>query len=389
MLNKNTAYTLTDGVNLSATRIASTVYKSDGSLVLGYEWTALSHASTTIPNMDDLGYLVYLRINNNAVTSNTVFKPMIRLSTVTDATFEPYSNICHISGHTQAVVTRTGKNLVNIQGKTITAADGEYWFYGTEIDPIPAGTYTISFKGIVEGTTNYKFVGHDADGNEVVAGGSTVPHKYTFTTNKTMKKIRMYVNGPGTFSDFQIEIGSAATAYEPYQGQSVTIDLNGTRYGGTLDVGTGVMTVTHTYVDVNAFGSVTSVTSAGGLHWVDTTTAVFDADKSSYCSMLTRKDGNAGWLSTSPCYAMDTNNKIRIYCNESTTALFKSAYADVQIVYGLLNSTTVQLSHTEVRTLSGYNNIWSNTGDTNVIYESSQVDSTNNYNVGIWMNCYD
>jgi hypothetical protein len=157
--------------------------------------------------------------------------------------------------------------------------------------------------------------------------------------------------------------------FEPYQGgQIVTIDLGDTIYGGALDVTTGVLTVTHTYVDENAFGSVSSGTNAGGLHWVDTTTAVFDADKSSYCSMLTRKDGDAGWLATSPCYAMEGSNKVRVYCGESTTALFKSAYADLQIVCGSINSTEIQLSANDVKTLLGQNNIWSDAGTVDVEY---------------------
>lgn len=44
---------------------------------------------------------------NGKTINNALIKPMIRLSTVTDATFAPYSNICPISGRTEASVTRT------------------------------------------------------------------------------------------------------------------------------------------------------------------------------------------------------------------------------------------------------------------------------------------
>ena len=45
--------------------------------------------------------------NADINTDGLVFKPMIRLATETDATYAPYENICPISGHTSATVTRT------------------------------------------------------------------------------------------------------------------------------------------------------------------------------------------------------------------------------------------------------------------------------------------
>ena len=43
-----------------------------------------------------------VRINIKAAVSNKEFKPMIRLASVTDASFAPYENICPISGHSGA-----------------------------------------------------------------------------------------------------------------------------------------------------------------------------------------------------------------------------------------------------------------------------------------------
>ena len=48
-----------------------------------------------------------IRIASGYSASNVKFYPMIRLATVTDTTFAPYSNICPISGRTEASVTRT------------------------------------------------------------------------------------------------------------------------------------------------------------------------------------------------------------------------------------------------------------------------------------------
>lgn len=42
----------------------------------------------------------YIRVSSGQTVSNVVFKPMIRLASDTDTTFEPYSNICPITGWT-------------------------------------------------------------------------------------------------------------------------------------------------------------------------------------------------------------------------------------------------------------------------------------------------
>lgn len=44
----------------------------------------------------------YLNVSNGTTVNNIIFKPMVRLASVTDASFSPYSNICPISGHTGA-----------------------------------------------------------------------------------------------------------------------------------------------------------------------------------------------------------------------------------------------------------------------------------------------
>jgi hypothetical protein len=71
---------------------------------------------------------VRLQFENGVSFNNEVFYPMIRLSTETDASFAPYSNICPISGRTAAVVTRSDGDEISedftIQlGQTVYGAD--------------------------------------------------------------------------------------------------------------------------------------------------------------------------------------------------------------------------------------------------------------------------
>jgi hypothetical protein len=50
------------------------------------------------------------------------------------------------------------------------------------------------------------------------------------------------------YTNLQIELGTEATAYEPYTNQTTTITLPQTVYGGELDVVNGVLTITHEYI---------------------------------------------------------------------------------------------------------------------------------------------
>lgn len=283
-------------------------------------------------------------------------------------------NVRPISGHTKVVLTRTGKNLVNIQDKTITASVGEYWFYGLETDPILPGTYTISFKGTVASTTDYRFVGLDVNGNEVVAGGNTVPNTYTFTINKTMKKIRMYVNKPGTYSDFQLELGSTATVYEPYQGQSVTVQIGQTVYGGTFNVSTGELVINQ---ECSTFGDLTWEMAGGGFY--ANIPSSNPNNKTSICSAYEfNPSANAG--SGSAMYATLSDgqyawylNQRRIYVKDtrySDALSFKTAMADAKVTYGLSVPVTIQLTANEISTVLGQNNIWADTGDVEVEYRA-------------------
>ena len=148
-------------------------------------------------------------VRANTTVSNLLFKPMIRLASVTDATFAPYSNICPISGWDEVNVT----------------------------------------------------VANDVD-------------------NPTISNV-------------------------------YTLDLDGTRYGGTLDVVSGVLTVTNANI-VSYNGEII----------------------------------NEPWISSMDVYSAGAT---------PTTG--------AQVVYPLATPQTIQLAPTAVRSLIELNNIWADTGD--------------------------
>lgn len=80
----------------------------------------------TISNNNPVGYGI-LRINVGTTLNNVVIKPMIRLASDTDPTFEPYTNICPISGLTSGEVQTTNGTDTN----TATITFGQTVYGGT------------------------------------------------------------------------------------------------------------------------------------------------------------------------------------------------------------------------------------------------------------------
>lgn len=85
-----------------------------------------------------------VRVESGTSMSNVVYRPMIRLATETDATFAPYTNLCPISGHTEASVEVTDGDETT---KTYTIALGDT-IYGGTVD-FDSGVMTVD-RAIVD-----------------------------------------------------------------------------------------------------------------------------------------------------------------------------------------------------------------------------------------------
>lgn len=82
----------------------------------------------TIVLSKDVG-LVFLQVDNGVTVDNVKVYPIICLSTETDMTFAPYSNICPISGRTAVVITQ--KDSDEQTTETLTIQLGQTVYGGT------------------------------------------------------------------------------------------------------------------------------------------------------------------------------------------------------------------------------------------------------------------
>lgn len=342
----------------------------------------------------------------NMIQGNT-YNLRFRLMGVTDTTrptdYAPYENICPISGFTGVEVQRTGKNLLNLVESEMVSSG---W---NRIFPISlkAGTYIISCQNqfgtsakgayvtltdendvtIIKALTNgYTF------GDTVFVGAAAT---ITEEEAKKIKNIRFALRASGaTYNDvvqgnIQLELGSTATDYEPYQGNTYPITFPseaGIVYGAYIDVLNGELVVDRAmvdlgtcnikeYVDTGITNHLYSATLPDELPYYDNNVVPVHLK----CSALKPIEiaRPIGFLKTlepnTVAIRITYTDRVYIMSEIETAEAMKQSLDGVQLVYPLATPIHYPLTPTEIKTLLGVNNVWANTGDTSVEYLMSDV----------------
>ena len=202
-----------------------------------------------------------VRVWGHTLSANTTYSEFQVEKGSTATAYEPYSNICPISGFSALNVTRTGKNLVNIPDKVQTG--GGYLFSNYYIN-LPQGTYTLSFDSTANhGQCNFVVKKDNASIGSVTTNLTTGRVSLTVTITQKSTKIECYANTGGTFSNIQLELGNQASEYHAYNGQTATVNFGQTVYGGVVDVTNGKVIITHEYCVLNGTETITSNTQGG------------------------------------------------------------------------------------------------------------------------------
>lgn len=329
-------------------------------------------------------------------------------------------NVRPISGWTVADVQRTGKNLLPIysmrtsdKGINYTVTDDGIWVHGTATASsysweggvnydsswlkIPAGTYTFSVNDMF-GSNQQEgyvvFMGWDSSGNEIsnwTLHNSRRSQVMTFATDVGLYYGIFVKSGltVDTVVKIQAELGSTATAYEPYSGSSLSInwqDEAGTVYGGTLAIdedGGCVLTVGIVSETLNGT-RVSSVPLANQclIYLNNSVIRTLENISDRYTSFV------GGW-GTLPNNSFQIISDTLRFKDERFSA--KSDFVDylnanpLQVVYKLATPITYTLPDvTMLSSLLGTNNIWANTGGIAVTYKDfNPLLLTDPLNVGV------
>ena len=271
---------------------------------------------------------LYISISARTYNHQKVY-PMIRLASETDATFEPYSNVCLISGHTETNLVACGKNFYH--GTLYNGQIGSNGGYssantrisnvnGSEISKgalyLKSGSYILSISGLDYCTVltkdnnnnivdNFAFSWHD------------LPYTFTLTNDAYLFfTARKSDNSNITPSDYSpmIRLSSIIDeTYEQYNGNTYTFNFGQTVYGGHFD-NNGNLVVTHSFI------------------------ASYNGETI-----------NEPWISSMDNYVPNTLPSI-----------------GAQVKYPLTTPITLAITSQDISTLLGENNIFSNCGDVSV-----------------------
>ena len=288
-------------------------------------------------------------------------------------------NVRPIYGHTECDTYVRGKNLCEgVYPQLISLADG-----GARVEVL-SGAGTCLITHVVEGQTyvfsntsiNRQLVSYwdslpsVGDKTDTYENLGAVNH---FTALKTGLALVYIYNATVDTSTAQIELGSTASSYEPYSGETYTTQFGQTVYGGSVDLVSGVLTVDRASVDL------------GDKSW--TRTAVSDyyvfynnfSDKAQgynfICSCYENAQTYRNYLQDKQvgCYANSggQNKYITIRDDSYTTEeSFATAVSGQTICYELATPTTIQLTPQEIDSFKADNNLWASTGEIEVEYRA-------------------
>ena len=312
-------------------------------------------------------------------------------------------NVRPISGRTSATVTRTGKNLVNTSDITdyskwsadIATSGDMASNASNRIYSLPkfaAGLqYTISFGITPESFPPYLYFGYYKDdvtkriayittatiGNQNIS--FTALEGVTYCLRMGNSQAQGAFNSQiAKLSYIQLELGSTASAYEPYQGNTYTITLGDTVYGGTLDVTQGKMVVTHVSADMGELSYVRP-SSADVYVFRNNIGAAPVTDNIQHGLTSIYPFAGTRFTAAMPdkSWMIDSAGRFTVRDDSYTDVnAFKTAMTGQTLVYELATPIEITLTPTQIDMLQGENNLWSDAGDSTLTYYAEGEAST-------------
>ena len=274
-----------------------------------------------------------------------------------------------ISGWNKASTMAAGKNLAN-------AYLHNSQFLNAKVNLVAGKTYTLSVRDFVSGLF---FSSANETINHALAYGAKA---LTYTAEESgVYTLRAYFPEENASLDFnmQLEVGNTATAYEPYQGQTLTADLPETVYGGDKNWGTGVLTDSWAYYEMDGTENIKlDVINKHNRFSISPKTSLpkeigWERDQKSSHFVA---DGTPVGVNDKNMSVSVYNGYIYLRYDEMTTVddlkaylvEQKSAGTPVTVAYKVKEPRIIQLTPQQLSMLRGTNNVWSDCGDTSLVY---------------------
>jgi len=389
-IKSNTTYCLTVIVDKGSFNglYISIAFRKDGAQVKRITLntrSALSVPFDDIPEYDEARFII------EGIPASTQYDLDARIQIEEGAsftTFAPYSNECPITGYTECVVDRDGKNLfdvndytlldsgVSVSDDAIKVVAGNYRVARyNEVLNLSAGNYVLSFKSNI--TSGNIFTAITKGKNTIFQNVTNQSaHSITFTLSES--GAYTFVIGSAnltpaeiTIYDIQIETGSTATPYVPYSHYTATIAFGQTVYGGSVDFKTGVGIADKAFATFDGSSDENWDVSSDRFRCrslpneaIDNSTTVNGISNEYNVYSADELYGNrqtANWIG---CAVSKTEFLIvdNVKFANKDLSEFKTWLASnpVQLCYKLATPITIQLTPAELELLKGYNYITTN-----------------------------
>ena len=308
------------------------------------------------------------------------------------------TNICPITGRDSVKLVRTGKNLFNPSAEVVNAyvtVGGAVSTSSTDrtvlLPIIPNSTYTFTWnREATSGNDDSKIavftskpqIGGSAGRalTSITTSGASV----TFTSSASECWIAVKIANTTksdvteTIKASQLELGSTATAYEPYQGETYTETLGQTVYGGNVDFVSGKLTIDSLIAILNGTEGWTKYQSTNryyadglsfrGLLDINRTDSI--SNEFSFGGYITSMAG----ASTEGKYYLQNNvGRVAINSDKFSTASELETYLstnNLQIVFPLATPIEITLTPEQISLLKGINVISTDGDNINLVYSA-------------------
>jgi len=298
-------------------------------------------------------------------------------------------NVRPISGRTELSVTRTGENLCNQSDKQMISCytdDGTAQTRRGIVLRLPAGEYNLKVSRATDEGNGYIYGNViNADGSfssfkYLVAGGSTtLPMSTTFTLTQgqyyaIFDQQASSDSAVDKLAYYNLMVSLATADYTPYTGETKTISLPSTIYGGSDEVVGGNGSETWGIIDLGSL-SWSRITSYANPLFTASVSGMKNGATCVCDSLKCYKNVNFGFLADLSVDTVPSNLLLYIrYDAIEDKDSFKTAMDGVYLAYELKDPVPFSTTPTQIDILDGENVIWSS-GDTNTLeYWGSEAD---------------
>lgn len=290
-------------------------------------------------------------------------------------------NVRPISGMNSVNLVRTGKNIYDYSQSTLVGTDQRKL-----ITKLPDNsTLTISLKNNINGIYIYGSNDDFATKDTIVVGYTR--NNLTFnTTNYAKYEITLYRNGgaPTLADEIQLELGSTATEYEPYQGTTHTATFPSTVYGGKVVWKDGVIKaiIDRAIVDLGSLTWVYNTSFTHPIFYAALPTKVNNRANTGLCSCYPVNPVNTTGAQNASTILND--NEIALSINTGSYHLFirdesftsseslTEFLSGKQLCYELATPQEITLTPEIIELLKG-NNVLSTDGDNITLKYSADI----------------